>query len=79
MAYFINGLHQCLSQSLIPSQKWTFTEPRHTSQPYRAVQLVQPLVHPHLDAQPLPDERHLVRAVLGRQELLALLLLGRRT
>ena len=47
--------------------------------PYRAVQLVQPLVHPHLDAQPLPDERHLVRAVLGRQELLALLLLGRRS
>ena len=32
------------------------------------------IVHPHLDPEPLPDERHLVSSVLRRQELLSLLL-----
>ena len=44
--------------------------------PYRPIELLQPLIHPHLHAEPLPDERHLMRPVLGREELLPLLLLG---
>lgn len=38
------------------------------------VQLLQFVVQPHLDGQPLPDEAHLVRAVLGREEFLPPLL-----
>lgn len=38
------------------------------------VELLQLVVQPHLDGEPLPDERHLVRAVLGREELLPPLL-----
>lgn len=38
------------------------------------VQLLQFVVQPHLDGEPLPDEAHLVRAVLGREEFLPPLL-----
>lgn len=38
------------------------------------VQLLQFVVQPHLDGQPLPDEAHLVRSVLGREEFLPPLL-----
>lgn len=37
------------------------------------VQLLQLVVEPHLDGEPLADQRHLVAAVLRRQELLAAL------
>ena len=42
---------------------------------YSSVEFLKPFVHPHLDSEPLADERHLVGAVLGRQELLPLPLL----
>lgn len=38
------------------------------------VQLLQFVVQPHLDGEPLPDEAHLVRSVLGREEFLPPLL-----
>lgn len=37
-------------------------------------QLLQLVVQPHLDGQPLPDETHLMRAVLGGEEFLPALL-----
>ena len=42
---------------------------------YSSVEFLKPFVHPHLNAESLADERHLVGAVLGRQELLPLPLL----
>lgn len=42
---------------------------------YRRIkQLLQLIVEPHLNGQPLADQAHLVRSVLGCQELLAALL-----
>ena len=38
------------------------------------VKLLKVVKDPHLDLEPLPDERHLVGAVLGSQVFLALLL-----
>ena len=36
-------------------------------------EFLEMIVHPHLDLEPLPDQRHLVSPVLGRQELFPLL------